>query len=221
MQAYDPELFFARQMINNACATQAILSVLLNRAGEIELGDEVSNLQAFSMGLPADEKGHCIGNSEKIRVAHNSFTRQDPFVLEDVSKPAGKDDEVYHFISFVPHKNRLYELDGLQAGPICFGECTEETWLAQAKEQIQLRIQKYASSEIRFNLLAIVGDKIANFEKDLTKQQKLEEWITKKRAGELSEAIASGAELGEYAAATAEIKNLAGLELEGLAAYAD
>jgi ubiquitin carboxyl-terminal hydrolase L5 len=58
---YDPELFFARQMINNACATQAILSVLLNRASEIDLGDELSNLHAFSTALPASERGHLIG----------------------------------------------------------------------------------------------------------------------------------------------------------------
>lgn len=61
---------------------------------------------------------------------------------------------------------QLYELDGLQQGPISFGECTEETWLPLAREMIQQRIQKYAASEIRFNLLAIVGDKLVQMQQE-------------------------------------------------------
>ena len=107
---------------------------------EVELGDELSNLRGFSTGMTSRDKGHLIGNSEIIRNTHNSFTRQDPFVMDEDSKVASKDDDVFHFISFVPHKNTLYELDGLQSGPISHGECSEETWLALAREQIQLRI---------------------------------------------------------------------------------
>ena len=70
-----------------------------------------------------------IGNSDKIRIAHNSFTRQDPFLMDEEAKPAKEDDDVFHFISFVPVKGKLYELDGLQPGPITFGDVTPENWL--------------------------------------------------------------------------------------------
>lgn len=59
---------------------------------------------------------------------------------EEKSKNATEDDDVFHFISFVPFKGQLYELDGLQPGPISFGECTQEDWLSKAREQIQMRI---------------------------------------------------------------------------------
>jgi ubiquitin carboxyl-terminal hydrolase L5 len=51
-------------VINNACATQAILSVLMNRDKEIDIGSELLNLKSFSMGLPFKDRGHVIGNSD-------------------------------------------------------------------------------------------------------------------------------------------------------------
>jgi len=159
---------------------------------EVDIGDELANLKSFTTGLPSREKGHAIGNSDKIRVAHNSFTRQDPFVMEEETKVATKDDDVFHFISFVPHNNTLYELDGLQAGPISHGECSPETWLALAREQIQKRIENYASNEIRFNLLAIIGDQVTQFEKEKTRLATLQQWIGMKLANQLAGAQLSG-----------------------------
>jgi ubiquitin carboxyl-terminal hydrolase L5 len=78
-------------------------------------------------------------------------------------------------VGYVPYNGQLYELDGLQAGPISFGQCTDENWLSLARDQIQARIQKYAQSEIRFNLLAIVQDK---------KEQALKELAQAESAGD-------------------------------------
>lgn len=86
--------------------------------------------------MSSKDKGWTLGNSDLIRESHNSFARQDPFQVEEDPNSNAEKEDAFHFIGYVPHNGVLYELDGLQEGPISFGECSEETWLAQAKEQI-------------------------------------------------------------------------------------
>ena len=56
---YHGKIFFAKQVINNVCATQAILSVLLNRP-QLHLGPELTSLRDFTADFTPDMKGELL-----------------------------------------------------------------------------------------------------------------------------------------------------------------
>ncbi|CAD7938319.1 unnamed protein product [Amoebophrya sp. A25] len=164
-------LFFAKQVIHNACATQAILAVLLNSKIK-ELGTQLSDFKSFTEALDPESKGLAIGNQNVIRTVHNSFARQSSFdFVHDKNDPS---DDSFHFVGYVPYNGKVYELDGLQDGPIEIGKVDETTkdWIATVKPEIQRRMDKYQNEgkgEIRFNLLAITDDPSYSVEKEITK----------------------------------------------------
>lgn len=157
------DLFFAKQVINNACATQALLNVLMNvELPDFTLGETLDNFRGFTASFDPDLKGATIGNSDVIREVHNSFARAEPFVVEQ-QRAAQEDDDVFHFIAYVPFRGRVYELDGLKAGPVLLGEYdagNHDSWTQVARPAIEQRIARYAASEVRFNLLAMVRNSV-------------------------------------------------------------
>uniref|UniRef100_A0A8C1W9M1 Ubiquitin carboxyl-terminal hydrolase n=1 Tax=Cyprinus carpio TaxID=7962 RepID=A0A8C1W9M1_CYPCA len=164
------QIFFAKQVINNACATQAIVSVLLNCTHpDMHLGETLTEFKEFSQSFDAAMKGLALSNSEVIRQVHNSFARQQMFEFD--AKSSAKEEDAFHFVSYVPVNGRLYELDGLREGPIDLGVCNQDDWISAVRPVIEKRIQKYSEGEIRFNLMAIVSDRKMIYEKKIVELQ--------------------------------------------------
>ncbi|KAM4641484.1 LOW QUALITY PROTEIN: ubiquitin carboxyl-terminal hydrolase isozyme L5 [Discoglossus pictus] len=164
-------IFFAKQVINNAAHTQAIISILLTRPIRTStLGETLSEFREFTQSLDAAMKGLALSNSEVIRQVHNSFARQQMFEFD--AKSTSKDEDAFHFVSYVPVNGRLYELDGLRDGPIDLGPCSQDDWISTVRPVIEKRMQKYCEGEIRFNLMAIVSDRKKIFEQKIAELQK-------------------------------------------------
>ncbi|KAF1811824.1 ubiquitin carboxyl-terminal hydrolase 2 [Eremomyces bilateralis CBS 781.70] len=208
-------IFFARQVIQNACGTQALLSVLLNKDDEIEIGDKMREFKDFTSAFPVDLRGEALSNSELIRTAHNTFARSSPFI-DETQRPADASDDVYHFIAYSSIAGRLYELDGLEPAPRDHGLCTTNEFPDKVIPILQERISRYPEGEVRFNLMAMCRDlrvrarEIGDQESLEREEKKRRDWVWENAlrkhnfvgfVGELTNGVVrSKVETGDYQA---------------------
>ncbi|AMD20435.1 HDL309Wp [Eremothecium sinecaudum] len=193
---YPDELFFARQTIQDACGTQAILNTLLSIAQQngdkIKLGDELTRFWQFTSGFKDQVlRGETMSNSEMIRNVHNSFTCPDPFERDPTAPREGKSSrDVYHFTGFIPYNGYIYELDGLHEYPIIHRHYGSDNTDPKsfAIHMAALLEERIAAMEVstngKFSVMAMVHDKIDYFSEklesptiDQTERYKLQELL--------------------------------------------
>merc|ERR1711971_565198 len=127
------------------------------------LGPILSNFKDTISSLPPHLKGEAIAANQVICNAHNCFGRNRSIFLSDTKRsPPINEQDIFHFIAYVPHSDgHVYELDGLQSGPVPIGTYTDNReyssnisdmkWLFVARSAIQSRIEMYAKTDIKFN----------------------------------------------------------------------
>jgi ubiquitin carboxyl-terminal hydrolase L5 len=112
---------------------------------DLELGPVLSDFKEFTKSFDPAMKGLALSNSETIRSVHNSFSRQQIFEFDNKSAP--KDEDVFHFVSYIPFDGRLYELDGLKEGPVDLGPIPDgKLWTEVVTSVLQERINKYENA---------------------------------------------------------------------------
>lgn len=175
-------MFFAHQIVVNSCATHALLSILLNcqEAHEISLGPTLEGLKLFCKDLDPESRGYAIGNTPELASAHNSHAKPE---IQSAATPSSSKrgavvtsaaaylPETYHFVSYVPVGDRLFELDGLKEWPIDHGPWAEaESWTDLFKRIIIKRLNEGEGS-ITFNLMAVIADPIPRLSQQLKQLQ--------------------------------------------------
>ena len=158
---YDKDLYFAKQVIVNACATQAILAILLNNDQNINIGETLKDLKAFTNEMDPSLKGLCFADCEKVKQEHNKFSKPSQFIESSQKRKANDDDDVFHFVSYIFFKGSIYEIDGLQDGPILVkSNVSKSNWIEELKPSIMDRISLYSENEIKFNLMYVTDCRI-------------------------------------------------------------
>lgn len=125
--------FFAHQVVNNACATLAVLNALGN-IPSLTTGPQLAELTSFTTGMDPQTRGMVITSADWLREAHNSLSPPSAISLDGLGLPKTSED-AYHFVVYLPAMGSLYELDGLKEFPVRHGSYDEagEGWIKTAR----------------------------------------------------------------------------------------
>ncbi|KAG6897726.1 hypothetical protein C0992_011936 [Termitomyces sp. T32_za158] len=170
---YDTDFpgFFAHQVVNNACATLAVLNALGN-IPSLPTGPQLAELNSFTAGMDPQTRGMVITSADWLREAHNALSPPSAVSLDGLGLPR-KSEDAYHFVVYLPIMGAVYELDGLKQFPVRHGAYEEsgEGWLKTAREVIENRIATYPVGALEFSLLALRDDPLPALQTHLQEVQ--------------------------------------------------
>ncbi|KAF9360629.1 hypothetical protein BGX26_008467 [Mortierella sp. AD094] len=176
------KIYFANQVIPDACGTQALLSIAMN-SPDMEIGPVLNEFKEFTAkfepkaSLYVVDKGLAMTNCRQLRENHNSLSdyyERDPILplpflveVDDEDAKEGEEEDQFHYVAYVYIDGYVWELDGLQSGPLRRMACTRETWLDAARIELKARMMTYEEGEDHFVLMAVVKDPLVTLKAGL------------------------------------------------------
>ena len=173
LSTWDKDLFFSKQIIENVNAIQSLLEIIFNNDDKIDLSPDLKELKLSMNEMNPITKGLTITNCEKIKNEQNKLIS----LTNDLNK---NDEDIYHFVTIINFKKNVYELDGLQEGPILLEQDVEfNNWTKKIKNILIEKINFFSNNEIKFNLFVLIPDKLEqlNNDKNISKKNYIEEKI--------------------------------------------
>lgn len=151
-------VYYMKQTIENACGTIALLHSIGNNLDRLEVrrGSFLDGFLSATRDMSPIERGSYLENPPEEAISIDSI--HENAAREGVTSAPSIDEQInLHFVAFVQHDEKLYELDGRQAGPICHSSsCSKNTFLADVARVIQSEyIEK--SDALSFNVMALAG----------------------------------------------------------------
>ncbi|KAI0098441.1 cysteine proteinase [Daldinia grandis] len=182
-------LWFTNQTSANACATVALMNIIMN-AQDVTLGTELQKFRESTKEQPPPYRGISLDKNDFIRSVHNSVARRIDLLSEDLCLDNKYEEsatvkkrrtqkksaratrkgrvESYHYIAYVPVNGQVWELDGFEMKPLCLVIITgpaSDSWIDTASTAIKERMMQKEIPE--FSLLAICQSPLKTLAKEL------------------------------------------------------
>lgn len=183
LQYWDKDLFFIKQISQNSSSTQTLIELILNNEDKIDMGPILLELKSTMREMDPLTRAIAFSNNEKIKNEHNKFKIGTSNELNNNINNINNED-AYHIVSFFHYKNAIYEMDGLKEGPILIENNVDfNEWIKKLKNTLAQRINIYSDNEIKFNLMALIPDKLAQLKKNKNLLITQKNYIEKKIEG--------------------------------------
>lgn len=167
----DPQsegIYFAKQVVDNSCASVALLNLLGNLPDE-HFDESLKQFLDYTRVAEPYTRGAELVAYDPIRIAHNSFASpyENFYAHPDRSESNGN---AYHFISYVYLDGIIWELDGLKGNPIFMGQMEEKDYLSGLINAVSAKVSEIGAEEegnIMYSLMALVDDPLLQMQKEV------------------------------------------------------
>jgi len=148
----NPNVFFMKQTIGNACGTVALLHSIVNNTKQIGVLPDTP-LDRFikaSKDKSPDEIGKLLEESEEIQAVHEKYAQKG-----QTDTPGLNSEVDLHFVSIVLADGHVNELDGRKDGPVKKDASDDGAFLKHAAKVSKEYIDAMPG-EKSFSLMALV-----------------------------------------------------------------